>query len=299
MSSPSAAAQAVYRGMDQAALDAAYDNRRAFPHFAERARQWSERSRALLARVRVERDVPYGLQSRARIDFLHCGERGRPTLAFIHGGYWQWNDKADHAFVAEGLLDLGVNVALIGYSLAPALRVSRIVQEASAAVAWLQARLTSRFGASEALVVSGHSAGGQLAAIAAETPGVRGALLVSGVYDLDPIRRCYLNAVLGLDAAEVEQVSPRLRRPPGVPVCVAVGRRELPELVRQSVEYAAYLESHEVPSTLVHVPEADHFLVLEALADRRGALCAAANRMLGVPGGPSSTASHPAKEPAP
>lgn len=288
---------AVFRGMSRATLDAAYDNRRAFPDFADRAREWSRRSRSVCANARVERDVPYGPRGRQRIDFIHCGLRARPTFAFIHGGYWQWNDKADHAFVGEGLLDIGVNLALVGYSLAPAVRVRDIVSETSAAVAWLQPRLAGRFDAAEMLVVGGHSAGGQLAAIAAEMHGVRGALVVSGIHDLEPIRLCYLNAVLDLDASEVDELSPIRRRPADVPVCVAVGDRELPELVRQSIDYARVLQHRTPGSTLQMVSGADHFLVLEALARRTGVLCAAACRLLGLdPGderhGPNHTREH-------
>lgn len=275
-------AHAVFRGMSQSALDAAYDNRRAFPDFAERAAVWAQRSRAVYANTVSERELAYGADPRQRIDFLHCGVQGRPTLAFIHGGYWQWNEKADHAFVGEGLLELGVNLALIEYSLAPAVRVRNIVSEVSAATAWLQTRLTTRFDAAETLVVCGHSAGGHLAAMAAEVPGVHGALLVSGVYDLAPIRACYLNAALDLDLAEIDELSPIRRPPPAVPICVAVGDRELSELVRQSTDYAAHLATRRTRSTLRVVSDAEHFIVLETLASRTGVLCAAACRLLGI-----------------
>lgn len=278
---------AVFRDMSQAELDAAYDNRRAFPDFAERAVVWAQRSRSVFASARSERELAYGTGPRQRIDFIHCGTRGRPTLAFVHGGYWQWNDKADHAFVGEGLLELGVNLALIEYSHAPAVRVRSIASEASAAIAWLQARLTTRFDAAETLVICGHSAGGHLAAIGAEVPGVHGALLVSGIYDLAPIRACYLNAALNLEMAEVDELSPIRRPPPAVPVCVAVGDRELSELVRQSIDYVAYLATCATESTFCVVPAAEHFIVLETLASRTGVLCAAACRLLGIDGGGS------------
>src|SRR6516225_9376131 len=54
--------------------------------------------------------------------------RGTPTLAFIHGGYWQINDlvKENFAFFAEGVLPLGINLAVIEYTLAPAARLDRM-----------------------------------------------------------------------------------------------------------------------------------------------------------------------------
>lgn len=285
----------VFRGMTQSGLDAAYDNRRAFPDFAERAVVWAQRSRAVYANARAERELAYGTEPRQRIDFIHCGVRGRPTFAFIHGGYWQWNDKADHAFVGEGLLDLGVNLALIEYSLAPSVRVRDIVRETNAAIGWLKARLISRFDAAQTLVICGHSAGGHLAAMGAEMPGVHGALLVSGIYDLAPIRACYLNAALDLDAAEIDELSPIRRSPPAVPIRVAFGDRELSELVRQSTDYAAHLAPRAPTSTLCVVLDAEHFIVLETLARRTGLLCGVACGLLGIESEqtPSSVEPHP------
>jgi len=265
--------EACYRGMDRAALDAAYDNRRAFPSFMELRDVWSQRGERLLRTTPGERDARYGPGSRQRLDFLACGIAGRPTLAFIHGGYWQWNDKENYAFVAEGLLELGVNVALIEYTLAPQASVGAMVLEVQAAMRWLLRNLPGRFDASSQVLVCGHSAGGHLAATALEAEGLAGALMISGIYDLEPIRLCYLNEALALTENDAWSASP-VHRVPGMPrSVVAVGSGELPELVRQSVDYAGYLGEHSREVELRRVPGTDHFTILEQLANPRGSLC--------------------------
>ena len=110
---------------------------------------------------------------------------------------------------------------------------------------------------------------------------VRGGLAISGLYDLEPIRLNYLNEKLGLDEAEAERNSPLLHLPPMAgPLVVAYGTRELPELCRQSVDYAkAWVESG-LPGHLLPIDRADHFTILEALADPRGALTEALLRMI-------------------
>src|SRR5207248_11525259 len=97
----------LYRGMDRAQLDAAYNNSAAVPERDAIVADWAARS----ARVRRESAgrLAYGETSRERLDLFLAADSKAPTLAFIHGGYWQMNDKENFAFFAEGLLPLGIN----------------------------------------------------------------------------------------------------------------------------------------------------------------------------------------------
>lgn len=150
----------LYRGMDRAALDAAYDNRAAVPNapaiIADRAR----RSELIRQQRPSHRDLAYGATARERLDLFLADDPLAPTLAFIHGGYWQANEKEGYAFLAEGTLPHGINLALIEYTLAPAARLDRIVAEVRRAVLWLAEHLGD-FGADPArLYVTGNSAAG-------------------------------------------------------------------------------------------------------------------------------------------
>lgn len=185
----------TYRGMDKAALDAAYNNSAAVGLARRDAimADWTARTAALAARVQARRDLRYGAAERQRIDFFPCGTGGAPTLVFIHGGYWQFSDKETYGCVAAGPLAHGINVALVEYTLAPALRMDGIAAEIRAALAWLKANLRALGAAADGFVVAGHSAGGHLAALAMGEPGVLGALPISGIFDLEPIRLGALN----------------------------------------------------------------------------------------------------------
>ncbi len=271
--------QPVYRNFTRPQLDAAYDNRAAVPRHLEYRKDRDARSRALYARARCDRDLRYGPGDRQRLDFFHCGKPQRPTLAFIHGGYWQWNDKEPHAFIAEGLLACDINVALVEYTLAPRATMSEIVGEIHACTRWLLQRLGSEFRASDKLIVSGHSAGGHLTAIALEVPGVHAGIAISGLFDLEPIRLCYLNEPIRMSSEEARRNSP-MHRMPGPPPCVVtVGGAELPELVRHSIEYAAYLRAKARDGRELVLPGEDHFTILEQLARADGALVREAQRL--------------------
>ena len=263
---------AVYRDFSQAGLDAAYNNRAVAPRLAQTKADWDRRSLAMYASATVDRDLAYGSGERQRLDFFHAHSKGRPTLAYIHGGYWQLNEKEPNAFIAAGPLAHDFNVALIEYTLAPAATMSQIVAEIRAAIAWLVARLQPELNAGKRLVVAGHSAGGHLTAMATGLPEVTAALPISGLFDLEPIRLSYLNAPLAMDVKEASANSP-LRLPlPSVPMTVAFGDAELPELVRQSREYAAALKAAGRPVRELALHGEDHFSILEQMARADGAL---------------------------
>jgi len=142
-----------------------------------------------------------------------------------------------------------------------------------AGVTWLAANAKRHGVDGEQIYVSGWSAGGHLTAMALSLPCVRGGLAISGIFDLEPIRLSYLNEKLGLDEAEAQRNSPVLHlEEGGRRLIVAYGGDELPELQRQSEEYAAARAGAGLPGRVVRVPGCDHFSIMEELAKPSGAL---------------------------
>jgi arylformamidase len=265
----------LFRGMDRAALDAAYNNRNAVGNAkVERFNDdWKARSERLRATRKPELDLKYGDTPRERLDFYASGKPKAPTLMFIHGGYWQMNDKENFNFIAEGPLAHGVNVAVVEYTLAPEARMDRICAEIRRSVDWLLANLARLGGDPTKLFVSGHSAGGHLTAIAMGNPAMAGGIAISGIFDLEPIRLNYLNDKLKLDEAEAARNSPLQHLPSRAGALVAtVGAAELPELVRQSADYAKAWSASGLKGKYLPLPDHDHFSVLEELANPDGKL---------------------------
>src|SRR5437868_7070917 len=131
----------LYRGMDRTQLDAAYNNSAAVPERDAIIADWTARSATVRREHAGHLDMPYGESPRERLDLFLASNPKAPTLAFIHGGYWQMNDKENSAFFAEGLLPLGINLAVVEYTLAPAARLDRIVAEVRRSVQWLAEHL--------------------------------------------------------------------------------------------------------------------------------------------------------------
>lgn len=274
----------TYRGMDRAALDAAYNNSAAIGGMEARDRfiaEVTERSAALAAKTNVQRNLAYGTAPRQTLDFFSCGKSGAPTLAFIHGGYWRSTEKEAWGYVAEGPLAHGMHVANLEYTLAPQVRLDGIVAEIRQAIAWLGANLARLGGDPGRLYIAGHSAGGHLTAMAITEPAVKGGIAISGVFDLEPIRLSSMNADIRLDADEARRNSPQFHPPEKAPpLVIAVGGGELPEFLRQSeAYYAAWLAAGH-RGKLLKLGTHNHFSVLEELARPNGGLALAARDLV-------------------
>ena len=127
----------IYHGMDQAALDAGYNNSLAVKDSPAILKDFDERSAALRAEYGQRLDLRYGPAERNRIDYFAADKPG-PLLVFIHGGYWQMRAKETFSFLAAGPLAHGMHVALVGYTLAPDATLTQIVAEVRAGIAWLR-----------------------------------------------------------------------------------------------------------------------------------------------------------------
>jgi arylformamidase len=268
-----AATKAIYRDMDRAALDAAYNNSLAVADSAQLIARACERSAVVRAGPRARLDVPYGSRPRERLDYFSSGAKKPPLFVFIHGGYWQRNDKDMFALVADGPRPRGIDVALVGYTLAPEVRLTDIVAEIHQSLTFLSER-ADEFGFDrDKLVVGGWSAGGHLTAAVADHPAFCGGIPISGIFDLEPIALNYLNEKLKLDATEVATLSPLRTLPDHMsPLRVFVGGQELPELRRQSTSYAEAADERGLPVTLTVLPGHHHFSILDEISRPDGAI---------------------------
>jgi arylformamidase len=263
----------IYDSMDRQALDAAYNNSAAVADSDRYLADWLRRSAALRARIPDHLNLVFGDAPRMRLDFFAANCTGAATLLFFHGGYWQRNAKEGFSFVAEGPIAHGFHVAVAGYTLAPEATMDGIVREARTALRWLHQHLAALGGDPARLYVGGWSAGGHLAAMLMDEVLVAGGLAISGIFDLEPMRLCYLNEKLGLDAEQARRNSPLLNLPKrAAKLIIAYGADELPELKRQSCEFGTAWSAHGLPGQMIEVADCHHYAVLEQLAQPDGLL---------------------------
>ena len=173
-----------------------------------------------------------------------------------------------------------MDVAFLGYTLAPEVTLSAIVEEIAEAVRWLRREGPRHGVARDRLVVSGWSAGGHLTATTLAMDEVDAGLAISGIYDVEPCRLNYLNEKLNLTAEEAARTSPLLHLPKkSAPVVLAYGTAELPELQRQSVAYHEARRASDLPSEVLPLAGLNHFSIMDQLEASDGALAKAAARL--------------------
>ena len=280
----------VYRGMTQEELETQYSARGTVDDFDAEMRQYRELSEASYAELNVIRDIAYGTGNEERIDLFPAKESNSPLFVFFHGGYWRALGRRDSAMMARTLVDHGISVALVEYTLAPIAGLDQIVDQARRAVVHL-AHNGERLGFDEQQIfLGGSSAGGHLCGMVL-TPewrgqydlpdgAIKGALLASGLFDLEPVRLCVPNQWLNLDKSAARRNSPQyLPMPSGIPLLVTWGGAETDEFKRQSQEYSkvARLDGAVVD---FEVTDRNHFNIIVDLADPDRRLCRSTLEMI-------------------
>ena len=259
-----------WRAMSRHDRDLGLNNAVAVEGSAEMVAGWEQRSAEIRARYPDHIDLRYGPRERNRIDFLKA-RANAPTLLFIHGGYWQSRAKEVFTIMAEGPMTHGINVALIGYTLAPDATLDEIVAEIHGGIDYLTGQLPALGGDGNGIVVSGWSAGGHLTAMALSHPMVTAGLGISGIYDLEPIRHSYLNEKLRLDEPMSRRNSPMMQ-PGGAakPLSLVVGAAELPLLRKQTADFAGHRAKYGLPVTYEEIPGANHFTIMNEMISPSG-----------------------------
>ena len=258
-------------------LERQYNARASVADFDAEISRYRELSEACYATRPVIRNLAYGDAPAERIDYFPAGANA-PVLIFVHGGYWRLLGRSDSAFMAAALADHGISTAVVEYTLAPEASLDQIVAETRRAVAWLHTNVSAHGGDPERLFICGSSAGAQLAAMALATGWtedygisnmpLKGGLLLSGLYDLEPLRSCQPNEWLNLDADGALRNSPQyLTFDQGPEVSIHWGGAETDEFKRQSRAFLGKLQSAGMKASGSEIEDRNHFNIVTDLAD--------------------------------
>ncbi len=229
-----------------------YNARAGIPDHPQIFERW-QRDSALVRRTHAGvLDIPIGDAAKERLDFYPAHRPGAPLLVFIHGGWWRSLDKSDFTFIVPGYRRAGFNVALTNYTLAPEASIDEIVLQQLRALTWLYKNAERLEFDRQRIVVAGHSAGGHLTAmmLAAHWPlwdaslpkdVVHGGVLMSGLFDLDPVVHTdFVNVDLKLNPDSALKLSPgRMPQSHPTPFITSVGDLESDEFKRQTALIAS------------------------------------------------------------
>lgn len=251
--------------------DIAYQNAEFIPDAASYPDRWADEAQAFrqieAAIGRARLNEPYGTGPRQLYDLFHPKGAADGLVVFVHGGYWRRFDKSSWSHLAAGATGHGMCVAVPSYPLAPDASLTEILDCTCRAIEAAAARVAGP------IYLAGHSAGGQLVAMAVSDAspldsGVRARIArvvpISPVSDLRPLLETSINTDLGLDLAEAEAMSPALRpQPAGVDVTVWVGAEERPAFLDQ----ARWLSDAWSNARHHIAPGRHHFDVIDPLSE--------------------------------
>ncbi|WP_315706990.1 MULTISPECIES: alpha/beta hydrolase [unclassified Bradyrhizobium] len=255
--------------------EAEYNNRARVPENPQLMAGWA-RDAAAYREQNAPRRMTYGPGPRHIVDLFEAGGDG-PIVVFIHGGYWQALDGSSFSHCARGLNAHGVTLAVPTYDLCPQVSVAAIIDE-------MREAMRALGGLGRPLVVSGHSAGGHLAAcmLATDWPArdaalpkdlVIAAYSISGLFELEPLVGTSINKALGLDAAAARAASPLFWMPPTTgSLDAVVGAEESAEYLRQSRTIVERWGAAGAATRFGTVPSANHFTAIAPLADPASAM---------------------------
>ena len=281
----------------QAEIDAQYDASAAVPDAAACLRHYTDQAKRARETLPCLLDVPYGPTLDETLDIFPAAQPNAPVWVFIHGGYWRALSSKDFSGVALGPHALGFTTVVINYALCPVVTIDEIVRQVRASVAWVVRNIAGHAGGyggdASRIVLGGHSAGGHLTAMALQTRWVEryglpanpiaAAVLVSGVYDLHPLRYSYLQPAIQLDDGLIQRNSPGLKvQATPTPLLMTWGAQESPEFARQSTDFHNGWVAGGGRSELLAQEGANHFSAIHGFEDAASPLCQWMARAVGL-----------------
>jgi arylformamidase len=275
----------VWLDMDQAELDAAYDQSKYAPNQAQVHARRQANSAVARAILGQPQRFTYGDSEIQGVDVYRCKVANAPINVFIHGGAWRNGRSADFTFLAELFVNAGAHSVIVDFKNIDDVGgdLMAMAKQVRSAVAWTYKNAQSFGGDPNRLYVSGHSSGGHLSGCVATTDWQRdfglpnnilkGACLASGMYDLKPVRLSARSKYVKFtDEIEQELSAQRHLDRLHCPIIVAHGTLETPEFQRQARDFAAAVKAAGKPVTFLVGESYNHFEMLETLASPFGLL---------------------------
>jgi arylformamidase len=277
----------IFLNYDPAELDRQYDQRAWAANAVAVIDRYGAASDAARRRLGEPSVFAYGATPQETIDLYPTDRDQAPLQIFLHGGAWRLLSKRESAFAAATFVAAGAHFIAVDFARLPQVTLPELVTQVRRAIAWIYRHAATFGGNRDRIYLSGHSSGAHLAANAVVTDWARecdlpndlikGAICVSGIYDLKPVRLSARSSYVILDDVAEHALSPQRHLDKlTCPVVVAHGEFESDEFKRQAREFAAGASRIQRKVQLIEGIGLNHFELVETLASADGLLGRAA-----------------------
>lgn len=274
----------LYRNFEtQEDIDREYDVEAGVPDFTIYADLFVGESHNARERMDCMLDVRFGPTADETLDIFPATDPNAPILVFIHGGYWRMLTSKEFSFTAMAPVANGYTVVVTNYSLCPKVSMEEITRQSRAAIAWLRTTDLEFNGDRDRIFVSGHSAGGQQTALLLGSDWeseyglpqdtIKGGIMISGLFDLRPLRYSFVQPKLQLNYGTIEGQSPLFHLPESAPhILVSVGGEESAEFRRQSRDYLDAWTAAGLNGEYFEQAGKNHFTAIDGFLDPESSL---------------------------
>ena len=276
----------VFLDYTQAELDRNYDQAAWAPNIRQILARYDWKSALTRDRLGEPERFSYGESEVEGFDFFRAEAEGAPLHIFIHGGAWRAGSAESYHFPAEMFVDSGISYAALDFGAVQDIGLDGMIGQIRDAIAWIHDNSADLGIDSDRIYISGHSSGAHLAGVVAATDwskfglpeeAVKGALLISGMYDLKPVRLSARSSYVPFTDAIEDEMSPARHVDEIVtPLIIAYGTLETDEFQRHSREFAGMLEGTDLLEGLIVAEHFNHFELVEDFANPFGVVGAAA-----------------------
>ena len=207
----------------------------------------------------------------------------KPIHIFIHGGYWRALDKSYHNHMAIPFNKNNIIFSNINYDLCPTVSLQIICEQVIEAIIWIYNNCEIYGADKNCITISGHSAGAHLVSYILNLDWekynlpynlFKGAALVSGIYDLEIVRKLTVNDDVRLNAIDAKNLTTINKLPYyKMPIIISYGEDEPLGWKDQSIKYAKFLKKNNFNIDLILCKKNNHFTLIDTLALEESTLC--------------------------
>ncbi|HZZ79646.1 MAG TPA: alpha/beta hydrolase [Gemmataceae bacterium] len=116
----------------------------------------------------VKRDIAY-VKNADKLQTLDiyapANAKNLPVVVWIHGGGWQGGDKSEIYMKPQAFNNKGFVLVSINYRLLPKVDMETLTRDVAKSIRWVHDHIAEHGGDPKRLLIMGHSAGAQLAAL--------------------------------------------------------------------------------------------------------------------------------------